>query len=104
MRDGAAKYIVGAVLGAAGGFAAGTFVATPAARISGRYTVEGAVISARFLKRTTLTAAEALGTVMESAYTRVRGREAYLERQIEELRGQISRLEQPSAEKDNHSS
>lgn len=98
MIEGSAKYVVGAMLGATGGFAAGAFVATPASRITGRYVLEGAGTSVRFLGRAAATAAEGLGTVLESAYTRVRGRETYLERQIEELREQISRLEQSSSE------
>lgn len=93
MIEGSAKYVIGAVLGAAGGFAAGAFVATPTARLTCRYALEGAGTSARFLGRTATTASEGLSTALESAYTRVRGREAYLERQIEELRDQISRLE-----------
>jgi hypothetical protein len=35
-----------------------------------------------------------LGDALESGYTRVRGRERYLEHEIEELREQILRLEQ----------
>jgi hypothetical protein len=39
-------------------------------------------------------AIDVLGSTLESGYTRVRGREKYLEHEIEELRGQITRLEQ----------
>jgi hypothetical protein len=38
-------------------------------------------------------AVDRLGSVLESGYTRVRGREKYLEHEIEELRDQITRLE-----------
>jgi len=38
--------------------------------------------------------ADRFGTALESGYTRVRGRERYLEHEIEELRDQITRLEQ----------
>lgn len=38
----------------------------------------------------------------ESGYTRVRGREAYLERQIQALRDQISRLEERVPEPEDH--
>ena len=39
-------------------------------------------------------AADGLGSALERGYTRVRGRERYLEHEIEELREQITRLEQ----------
>jgi hypothetical protein len=39
-------------------------------------------------------AVDGLGKILESGYTRVRGREKYLEHEIEELREQITRLEQ----------
>jgi hypothetical protein len=44
--------------------------------------------------RTSIRAAGGLGHALESGYTRVRGREKYLEHEIEELREQIARLEQ----------
>ena len=44
--------------------------------------------------RTLGRAVDRLGSVLESGYTRVRGREKYLEHEIEELRDQITRLEQ----------
>ena len=51
-------------------------------------------VSVRFLVRTGVRAVDVLGMFLESGYTRVRGREAYLEREIQELREQITRLEQ----------
>ena len=94
LREGSTKFLLGAVVGAVGGFAAGSFVATPTARSAGQSALGGIGISARFVGRTTLQAIDALGDALESGYTRVRGREAYLEHEIEELREQITRLEQ----------
>ena len=71
MGEGSTRFLFGAVLGATTGFVAGFFAATPAARSAGKSTVGG------------------LGD-----YTRVLGREKYLEHEIEELRDQITRLEQ----------
>ena len=88
------KFLVGAAVGAVGGFAVGTFAATPTARSAGQSALGGLDFSIRFLGRTAVHAIDALGTVLESGYTRVRGRERYLEREIEELREQITRLEQ----------
>lgn len=90
------KLVVGTALGAsfAGGFATGFFTATPTARSARRSTVTGLGISVRFLVRSTIRVVDALGTFLETGYTRVRGREAYLEREIQELREQITRLEQ----------
>jgi hypothetical protein len=51
-------------------------------------------VSIHFLGRTAVHAIDVLGDVLESGYTRVRGREKYLEHEIEELREQITRLEQ----------
>ncbi len=78
----------------AGGFATGFFTSTPTARSAGRSMLMGLGISARFLARSTIRVIDVLGTFLESGYTRVRGREAYLEREIQELREQITRLEQ----------
>lgn len=94
MGDGTTKFFIGAAVGAVGGFAAGTFAATPTARSAGKSAVGGLEVSARFLGRTAVHAIDALGDALESGYTRVRGRERYLEHEIEELREQISRLEQ----------
>jgi hypothetical protein len=85
---------MGAALGAVGGFAVGTFAATPTARSAGQSALGGLDVSIRFLGRTAVHAIDALGDVLESGYTRVRGRERYLEHEIEELREQITRLEQ----------
>lgn len=94
MRDGSMKFVAGAVIGAVGGFAAGSFIATPTARSAGQSLLGGFGISARFLGKTAVKAVDRLGSVLESNYTRFRGKEAYLEREIEELRQQITRLEQ----------
>ena len=79
LGEGTTRFLMGAAVGAVGGFAVGAFAATPAAR---------------FLGRTTVHAIDALGGALESGYTRIRGREKYLEHEIEELREQITRLEQ----------
>jgi hypothetical protein len=48
----------------------------------------------RFLGRSTVKVADGIGLVLEAGYGRLRGQERYLEREIEELRQQITRLEQ----------
>ena len=88
------KFVAGAVIGAAGGFVAGSLAATPAARSAGHSMLGGLDISARYLGRTLVRSADGLESVLEAGYTRLRGREAYLEREIEELRRQIRSLEQ----------
>lgn len=92
--EGSTKFLVGTVLGATTGFAAGFFAATPTARSAGKSTVGGLGEAARFVGSTAIRAIDGLGLVLESGYTRVRGREKYLEHEIEELREQITRLEQ----------
>jgi hypothetical protein len=94
LGEGSTKFLIGTAVGAAGGFAVGVFAATPAARSAGQYALGGLEVSARFLGRTIVRAVDGLGSVLESGYTRVRGREAYLEHEIQELREQITRLEQ----------
>ena len=94
LREGMTKFFIGGAVGAVGGFALGSFVATPTARSAGESTLGGIVISARFVGRTAVRATRGLGSLLESGYTRVRGREKYLEHEIEELRDQITRLEQ----------
>ena len=94
MGEGSTKFVFGAVLGATTGFAAGFFAATPPARSAGKTTLGGLGGAARFVGRTGLRTINGLGHVLESGYTRVRGREKYLEHEIEELREQITRLEQ----------
>lgn len=93
MSRGSTQFLVGAAVGAAGGFAAGAFVVTPAARTAGQAVLLGLGVSGRFVGRSVIHAADGIGSALESGYTRVRGREAYLEHQIEELRRQITRLE-----------
>ncbi len=94
MGEGTTKFLIGAAVGAVGGFAVGTFAATPTARSAGQSALGGLDVSIRFLGRTAVHAIDVLGDVLESGYTRVRGRERYLEHEIEELREQITRLEQ----------
>ncbi len=92
--EGSTKFLFGAAVGATTGFAAGYFAATPTARWAGKSTLGGVGGAARFLGRSTVRATNGLGLVLESAYTRLRGREKYLEHEIRELREQITRLEQ----------
>ena len=94
MGEGSTRFLFGAVLGATTGFALGFFAATPTARWAGKSTLGGLGEAARFVGRTAIQAVDGLGLVLESGYTRVRGREKYLEHEIEELREQITRLEQ----------
>lgn len=94
LRDGTSKFLAGVFVGAAGGLAVGSFAATQTARSAGQSALVGLSVSARFLGRTAMRAVDGLGTALESGYTRVRGREKYLEHEIEELREQITRLEQ----------
>ena len=94
MGEGSTKFLFGAVLGAPTGFAAGFFAATPMARSAGKSTLRGLGEAVRFVGHSAAQAVDGLGLALESGYTRVRGREKYLEHQIEELREQITRLEQ----------
>lgn len=94
MGEGSTKFLFGAVLGATTGFAAGFFAATPTARWAGKSTVGSLGDVARFVGQTAIKAADGLGVVLEDGYIRLRGREKYLEHEIEELREQITRLEQ----------
>jgi hypothetical protein len=91
---GTTKFFIGAAVGAVGGFAVGTFAATPAARSASQSALGRLDGSIRFFGRTVVQVVDGLGSVLESGYTRVRGREKYLEHEIEELREQITRLEQ----------
>ena len=94
MAEGTTRFFLGAAVGAVGGFAVGAFAATPTARSAGHSAVGGLGTSLRFLGRGAARAADRLGNALEAGYTRVRGRERYLEHEIEELREQITRLEQ----------
>jgi len=94
LREETTRFLIGAAVGAVGGFAVGTFAATPTARSASQSALGGLDVSIRFLGHTAAHALDALGDVLESGYTRVRGREKYLEHEIEELREQITRLEQ----------
>ena len=94
MGEGTTKFFIGAAVGAVGGFGVGSFAATPTARSASQSALGGLVTSIRFLGRTVIQAIDVLGSTLESGYTRVRGREKYLEHEIEELREQITRLEQ----------
>lgn len=93
MGEGSAKFLIGAAVGAVGGFAIGAVAATPAARSAGSAVVMSFGTSARFVGKTTIRAADGFGSAIESGYTRVRGREAYLEHEISQLRDKISDLE-----------
>ena len=94
MGEGTTRFLAGAAVGAVGGFAIGAFVATPTARSAGQSALGGLDVSARFLGRAVLRSVDVLGTALESGYTRVRGREAYLEHEIQELREKITHLEE----------
>ena len=94
MGEGTTKFFFGTAVGAACGLAVGAFVVTPTARSAGQIVVGGVGSSFRFLGRNTVRAVRRIGPLLESGYTRVRGREKYLEHEIEQLREQITRLEQ----------
>ena len=94
MGEGSTKFVLGAVVGATTGFAAGFFAATPTARSAGKSTLGSLGGGARFVGHTAMRTVDGVGRVLESGYTRLRGREKYLEHEIEELREQITRLEQ----------
>lgn len=91
---GSTKFLIGVAVGAAGGFAVGALSATSTARSARKSFLAGLDETARALGNAAVRAADALGSSLESGYTRVRGREAYLEHEIEELREKITRLEQ----------
>ena len=94
LGEGTTKFVLGATVGAVGGFAIGAFATTPTAR-SARESAFGSLdLSARFLSRTMVQAVDGLGSIVESGYTRIRGREKYLEHEIDDLREQIARLQQ----------
>jgi hypothetical protein len=94
LSEGTNNFVLGATVGALGGFAVGTFATTPTARSARESAFGGLDISARFLGRTVVRAVDGLGSIVESGYTRVRGREKYLEHEIDDLREQIARLQQ----------
>src|SRR5919112_4334942 len=94
MGEGSTRFLFGAILGATTGFAAGFFAATPTARWAGKSTLGGLEGASRFVGRTAVWTAHSIGHALESSYTRIRGREKYLEHEIRELREQIARLEQ----------
>ncbi|MBA2713851.1 MAG: hypothetical protein H0U55_09920 [Rubrobacteraceae bacterium] len=94
MGQGTTKFVIGATVGAVGGFAVGTFATTPTARSARESAFGGLDVSARFLGRSVIRAVDGLGSVVESGYTRIRGREKYLEHEIDDLREQIARLQQ----------
>lgn len=94
MGEGSTKFILGVVAGAVGGFVVGSVVSNPTSRSASSAALKGVGISMRFLGRTAISATDGLGVVLESAYTRLRGREAYVENEIKQLQEQISRLEQ----------
>lgn len=93
MGDGSAKFLIGATVGAVGGFALGSVAASPTARSAGSAVIMALGTSARFVGKAAVSAVDEFGSVVESGYTRVRGREAYLEHEIGQLREKISDLE-----------
>jgi hypothetical protein len=93
LGEGSAKFLIGAAVGAVGGFALGAVAATPTARSAGSSVVMAVGTSARFVGKTAARAADEFGSAIESGYTKVRGREAYLEHEISQLRNKISDLE-----------
>lgn len=97
MSEGSTKFLVGTAIGALGGFVLGSAVAAPttrsASRSAGKTLAAGLVVSTRFVGRNVIGALDEIGAALESGYTRVRGREKYLEHEIEELREKISHLE-----------
>jgi hypothetical protein len=94
LGEGTTKFVLGATVGALGGFAVGAFATTPTARWARESAFGGLDLSARFLGRTVVRAVDGLGSIVESGYTRIRGREKYLEHEIDDLREQIARLQQ----------
>ncbi len=93
MGEGSAKFLIGTALGAVGGFALGSVAATPTARSAGSAVVMALGNSARFVRKAAVRTVDEFGSAIESGYTRVRGREAYLEHEISQLRDKISDLE-----------
>jgi hypothetical protein len=94
LGEGSGKFLIGAAVGAVGGFALGTVVASPTARSAGSSIAASLETSARLVGRVSARAVDSLGSALESGYTRIRGREAYLEHEISQLREKISALEQ----------
>jgi hypothetical protein len=94
LGEGTTKFVLGATVGALGGFAVGAFATTPTARSARESAFGGIDLSARFLGRTVIRSVDGLGSMVESGYTRIRGREKYLEHEIDDLREQIARLQQ----------
>lgn len=93
MSEGSTKLIVGVVIGSVGGFVVGSVAASPATRTVGHSVAEGFRGSVRIARDVTGGTMRSLGLTLESGYTKVRGREAYLEHEIEDLREKISDLE-----------
>lgn len=94
MSEGSTKFILGTAAGAVGGFVIGSVISNPNSRSASSTALKGVGISMRFLGNTMVSAADGFGSFLESGYTRVRGRKAYVENEIEQLREKISRLEQ----------
>ena len=94
MGEGTTRFFLGTAVGAACGFAAGALASTPTARSAGQSAVGVLGTSFRLLGGGLARAVNGIGTALETGYTRVRGREKYLEHEIQQLREQITRLEQ----------
>ena len=73
MGEGTTKFFIGAAVGAVGGFAVGTFAATPTARSASQSALGGLDTSIRYLGRTVIQAIDALGSTLQGAATRVSG-------------------------------
>ncbi|WP_119068589.1 hypothetical protein [Rubrobacter indicoceani] len=93
MSEGSTRFILGTAVGAIGGFVVGSVAVSPATRTVGHSVADGLKGSARIARDVAAGTFRRLGFTLESGYTKVRGREAYLEHEIEELREKISDLE-----------
>ncbi|MGI8649069.1 MAG: hypothetical protein ACR2KW_01635 [Rubrobacter sp.] len=93
MSEGSTKFILGAVVGAVSGFVAGSVAVSPATRTVGHSVADGLKGSSKIVRSVASGTFRSLGSTIESGYTKVRGREAYLEHEIRELREKISDLE-----------
>lgn len=76
-----------------GGFVVGSVAVSPATRTVGHSVADGLKGSARITRDVASGTIRSFGSTLESVYTKVRGREAYLEHEISDLREKISDLE-----------
>lgn len=94
MSEGSTKFLIGAAIGAVGGFALGSAAASPTAKSAGQSAVRRIGDSARLVGRSTAQGFKEFGSTLETGYTKIRGREAYLEHEIDQLRDKILDLEE----------